>query len=139
MLRSLLQTVLVAVIAVSTAHAQYAAPAPAPAAASPGIKRTILQRVEIPGTNFETVLAVAEIAPGVNAGRHTHPGPETGTVTDGEIVLMIDGQPDKPLKLGDSYQIPAGTVHDVKTVGGAAKVVAAYMVPKGMPLAAPAK
>ena len=115
-----------------------AAQQPAPAA-SPGIKRTLLQKVEVPGTNYETILGVAEIAPGMNAGRHTHPGPETGTVTEGEVVLMIDGQPDKTLKAGDSYQIPAGTVHDVRTVGGPAKVVAVYMVPKGMALASPAK
>lgn len=33
-----------------------------PAAQPAGIKRTILQRVEIPGTSYETVLGVAEIA-----------------------------------------------------------------------------
>ena len=60
-------------------------------------------------------------------------------MTDGEMVLMIDGQPDKAMKTGDSYQIPAGVVHDVRTVGGPAKVVAVYMVPKGMALATPAK
>ena len=60
-----------------------AAQQPAPAA-SPGIKRTILQKVEVPGTNYETILGMAEIAPGMNAGRHTHPGPETGTVTEGK-------------------------------------------------------
>ena len=52
---------------------------------------------------------------------------------------MIDGQPDKMLKIGDSYQIPAGVLHDVRTAGGPAKVVAAYMVPKGMALASSAK
>ena len=110
-------------------------PAPAPAA---GIKRTILQRVEIPGTNYETVLGIAEIAAGASSGRHTHPGPETGTVTEGEMVLMIDGQPEKTLKAGESYQIPTGVVHDVRATAGF-KVVAAYMIPKGMPLASPAK
>ena len=109
-----------------------------PPAQPPGIKRTILQRVEIPGTTYETVLGVAEIAAGVNAGRHTHPGPETGTVTEGEMILMIDGQPDKALKVGESYQIPTGVVHDVRTASGA-KVVAAYMIPKGAALATPAK
>ncbi len=78
-------------------------------AESTGIKRTLLQKVEVPGTNYETILVVAEIAPGVNAGRHTHPGPETGTVTEGEMVLMIDGQPEKTLRVGDSFQIPGGT------------------------------
>ena len=109
-----------------------------PAAQPAGIKRTILQRVEIPGTSYETVLGVAEIAAGVNAGRHTHPGPETGTVTEGEMILMIEGQPDKTLKVGESYQIATGVVHDVRTAAGA-KVVAAYMIPKGAPLATPAK
>lgn len=124
----------VALLFTGTISAQQPAPA-----ASPGIKRTLLQKVEVPGTNYETILGVAEIAPGMNAGRHTHPGPETGTVTEGEMVLMIDGQSDKTLKAGDSYQIPAGIVHDVRTVGGPAKVVAVYMVPKGMALATPAK
>ncbi len=109
-----------------------------PAAQPVGIKRTILQRVEIPGTSYETVLGVAEISAGVNAGRHTHPGPETGTVTEGEMVLIVEGQPDKTLKVGESYQIPTGVVHDVRTASGV-KVVAAYMIPKGAPLAAPAK
>jgi quercetin dioxygenase-like cupin family protein len=130
-----LALLLVALFAAHSALAQQAAPAPA----SPGIKRTILQKVEVPGTNYETILGMAEIAAGGNAGRHTHPGPETGTVTEGEMVLLVDGQPDRTLKPGDSYQIPAGTIHDVKTGTGPAKVVAAYMIPKGMPLATPAK
>jgi quercetin dioxygenase-like cupin family protein len=109
-----------------------------PPAQAGGIKRTVLQRVDIPGTSYETVLGVAEIAAGINAGRHTHPGPETGTVTEGEMILLIDGQPDKTLKVGESYQIPTGVVHDVRTASGA-KVVAAYMIPKGAPLASPAK
>jgi quercetin dioxygenase-like cupin family protein len=109
-----------------------------PPAQPAGIKRTILQRVEIPGTSYETVLGVAELSAGVNSGRHTHPGPETGTVTEGEMILMIDGQPDKTLKAGESYQIPTGVVHDVRTASGM-KVVAAYMIPKGAPLATPAK
>src|SRR4051812_21825324 len=126
-----LAVALLALVFTGTVSAQQPAPA-----ASAGIKRTLLQKVEVPGTNYETNLAMAEISAGMNAGRHTHPGPETGTVTEGEMVLLIDGQPDKTLKAGDSYQIPAGAVHDVRAVGGTAKVVAVYMVPKGMALAA---
>ena len=55
------------------------------------------------------------------------------------MVLMIDDQPDRTLKAGDSYQIPVGTVHDVRTLGGPAKGIGVYMVPKGMALATPAK
>jgi len=102
-----------------------------------GIKRTILQRVDVPGAPYETVLGIAEISAGSNAGRHTHPGTEIGTVAEGEMVLLIDGQPPKTLKAGDSYQISSGTVHDVKATSGA-KVVAVYTVQKGQPLATPA-
>ena len=75
----------------------------------------------------------------MNAGRHTHPGPETGTLTDGEMVLMIDGQPDRTVKAGEPYQIPMGSIHDVRTLGGPAKGMAVYVVPKGVALATPAK
>jgi quercetin dioxygenase-like cupin family protein len=136
MFKSFAKTALVACILVGAAYAQQPAPTAAP---SPGIKRTILQKIDVPGTTYETVLGMAEIAPGMNAGRHTHPGPETGTVTEGEMVLIIEGQPDRTLKVGDSYQIAPGTIHDVRTVGGPAKVVAVYVVPKGGPLATPAK
>ena len=59
------------------------------------IKRTPLQKFDVPGTSYETVIGIAEIAPNVNIGRHTHPGPESGYMLDGEMVLLIDGQPEK--------------------------------------------
>jgi quercetin dioxygenase-like cupin family protein len=102
------------------------------------IKRTLLQKVDVPGTNYETVTAIAEIAPGASSGRHTHPGPETGYVIDGEFTLLVDGQPAKSLKAGDSYQIPATTVHDVKSSDKGMKVMAVYIVERGKPLASPA-
>jgi quercetin dioxygenase-like cupin family protein len=90
------------------------------------------------GTNYETVTAIAEIAPGASSGRHTHPGPETGYVIEGEFTLLIDGQPAKALKAGDSYQIPASAVHDVKSSDKGMKVMAVYIVERGKPLASPA-
>ena len=39
------------------------------------IKRTPLQKFDVPGTNYETVIGMAEVVPNVNIGRHTHPGP----------------------------------------------------------------
>jgi quercetin dioxygenase-like cupin family protein len=103
-----------------------------------GIKRTILQRVDVPGSNFETVTGIAELAPNVNAGRHTHPGPETGLFLEGEAVLLVDGRPPQNVKAGDSYQIAMGAVHDVKSGDKGVKVMAVYVVEKGKPLASPA-
>jgi quercetin dioxygenase-like cupin family protein len=102
------------------------------------IKRTPLQKFDVPGTNYETVIGIAEIAPNVSIGRHTHPGPESGFMLDGEMVLMVTGQPDKTVKTGESYQVPPGAIHDAKTGPNGAKVIATYVVEKGKQLASPA-
>jgi len=104
----------------------------------PPIKRIPLQRFEVPGTPFETVIGIAELAPSVAIGRHTHPGPESGYVMAGSFELLIDGQAPRLLKVGDSYQVPAGAVHDAKAGAEGAKVIATYVVQKGQPLATPA-
>src|SRR6188472_3617919 len=91
-------------------------------AQQPGIKRTPLQKVEFPD-GYNTVTAIAEVPAGGAAGRHTHPGIETGYVLEGELNLLIDGQPEKTLKPGDPYQIPAGVVHDAKAHGDKAMKV----------------
>ncbi len=107
-------------------------------AQQPGIKRTPLQKVEFPD-GYNTITAIAEVPAGGAAGRHTHPGAETGYVLEGELNLLIDGQPDKIVKAGESYQIPAGVVHDAKAHGDKSlKVLGVYVVDKTKPLASPA-
>jgi quercetin dioxygenase-like cupin family protein len=104
-----------------------------------GIKRTPLQALDFPD-GYKTVMGIAEIAPGAASGRHTHPGIETGYILDGEVLMSVDGQPDRTLKAGDSYQIPAGVPHDVKSTGTVpAKAIATYVVDASKPLASPAK
>lgn len=111
----------------------------AAAAAQDGIKRRPLQKVDFPD-GYTTVTGLAEIQPGVSAGRHTHPGIETGYVLEGETVLSIDGQGDVTMKAGDSYVIPAGVPHDAKAIGEKpVKVLGIYVIERGKPLASPAK
>jgi quercetin dioxygenase-like cupin family protein len=103
------------------------------------IKRTPLQKFDVPNTNYETVIGIAEIAPNVNVGKHTHPGPESGYLLEGDFTLLVEGQAPKALKAGESYQVPAGAVHDARTGDKGAKVIATYVVEKGKPLASPAQ
>jgi quercetin dioxygenase-like cupin family protein len=113
---------------------------PAPATqATPGIKRTIVQKVDVPGTNLETIVAVVEIAPNFKAGRHTHPGNVVGYVTEGEFFITLDGQPEKQVNAGESVLVPDGTAHDEGTREKPTKLMAVYVVEKGKPLAAPVK
>jgi mannose-6-phosphate isomerase-like protein (cupin superfamily) len=107
------------------------------AAPAQTIKRTPLQRFDVPGTNYETLIDGGWCLTSI--GRHTHPGPESGYVLEGEMVLMIEGQPDKLIKAGESYQVPPGAIHDGRAGPKGAKVVATYVVEKGKPHASPAK
>jgi len=102
------------------------------------IKRTPLQKFDVPGTNYETVIGMAEIVPNVLIGRHTHPGPESGFMLDGDMTLLVEGQPPLAVKTGESYKVPPGAVHDARTGNKGAKVIATYVVEKGKPLATPA-
>ena len=112
---------------------------PAATIQAQSIKRTPLQRFDVPGTAYETVIGIAEIAPNVSIGRHTHPGPESGYLLEGSLELLIDGEAPRLLKAGDSYKVPPRTIHDAKTGSDGAKVIATYVVEKGQPLASAAK
>jgi quercetin dioxygenase-like cupin family protein len=105
---------------------------------TPPIKRTILQKVDVPGSGYETVIGVAEIAPNVSVGRHTHPGAEAGYVLEGDLTLLVEGQAPMALKAGDSFKVPPVAVHDARTGDKGAKVIATWVVEKGKPLASPA-
>jgi quercetin dioxygenase-like cupin family protein len=113
--------------------------AAAVAQSAPPIKRIPLQKFDVPGAGYETVMGIAEIAPNVDIGKHSHPGIESGYVLEGDGILVVEGKPDRPLKAGDSYQIPAGAVHTAKSGPHGTKVLAVYVVEKGKPLATPAK
>ena len=102
-----------------------------------GIKRTPLQKIDYPD-GYTVVTAIAEVPAGSAAGRPTHPGIETGYVLEGELELVIDGKPTVVVKAGESYQIPAGVVHDAKAGDKPFKVLAIYVVDKSKPLASPA-
>jgi quercetin dioxygenase-like cupin family protein len=106
-------------------------------AQSSGIKRTPLQKIDYPD-GYTVVTAIAEVPAGGAAGRHTHPGIETGYVLEGELELVIDGKPPVMVKAGESYQIPAGVVHDAKAGDKPFKVLTIYVVDKSKPLASPA-
>jgi quercetin dioxygenase-like cupin family protein len=106
--------------------------------ASAPITRTPLQVFDVPGSGYQTHMLAVAIKPGVNAGRHRHPGIEATYILEGDLVLLVEGQPERALKAGDSFQIPAGVPHDVRIGRNGAKLVSTYVVEAGKPLASPA-
>jgi quercetin dioxygenase-like cupin family protein len=104
-----------------------------------GLTRTLVGRADVSVPGREAVVARVEVAPGAKAGRHTHPGDEISYVLEGEATLLIDGQPPRLVKAGESFVIPAGVVHDAHNDGSTpTKLVGVYVVEKGKPLASPA-
>lgn len=104
------------------------------------LKRTIMQRVDVPASAaHETVIGTVEVPPGGATGRHSHFGVEMLIMIEGEMDVLIDGEAPRHLKAGDSLAIPAGKIHDAKTVSsGAAKAAVTWVVEKGKPMATPA-
>ena len=103
------------------------------------IKRTIVQKTDVPGTNLEVIVAVVDIEPNFKSGRHTHPGNVVGYVSEGEFFITLDGQSEKQLKVGKLILVPDGAVHDEGTRDKPTKLFAVYVVEKGKPLASPFK
>jgi len=66
------------------------------------IKRTVLQKFDVPGSNYETVIAFVEIAPNGVVGRHTHPGVDSGDLQSGQPSLAAEGRAEQAAKAGDS-------------------------------------
>lgn len=106
-----------------------------------GIVWTELQKLPLASDpSKEESIGIAVIQPSAPAERHSHAENEIGYVLAGTSLLEVDGQPTRTIKAGDSFAIPAGTVHRAKPSGTVPfKVVVTYIVAKGQPLAQPAK
>jgi quercetin dioxygenase-like cupin family protein len=109
-------------------------------AQQPGVKRTDLQRHDLSAPGREAIQVIVELAPGVLAAKHTHPGEEIIYVLEGLLEYEVEGKPPVTLKAGDVLFIPAGTIHSARNVGtGNGAELATYIVEKGKPLLTPVK
>ena len=103
-----------------------------------GLKRTVLQKTELPDTKYVTVLVSVEIDPGTVVARHTHPGVESAYVLEGEAELSVQGQPARKIKAGDWFQIAPETPHSARNGDKPSRLLVTYVVDKDKPLASPA-
>jgi quercetin dioxygenase-like cupin family protein len=99
------------------------------------IERTLLQRCDAPGANYEAVYGIAEIAPNTSFAAHTHPGVEMAYLMEGSLKHSVDGRALREAKAGDSVLIPAGLPHSGRAGPNGAKILSAWIVEKGKPLA----
>lgn len=102
------------------------------------LKRTLLHRAEVPGTNYVVLQMAVEIAPGTLVPRHTHPGIESAYIIEGGGQFSMQGEPDRPVRAADSMEVPAGVPHALRNGDAATKLFVTYTVEKDKPLATPA-
>ena len=103
--------------------------------------RDIMERHDqsgVPGK--EIVTGTATLPPGSVIGYHTHPGDEAGYVIKGNLIWKTQGQPDRPLKAGDSFFNPRGAVHSLIAAPGSdgGMALSVWIVDKGKPMSTPA-
>jgi quercetin dioxygenase-like cupin family protein len=103
----------------------------------PGIKRTILQRQDDPGSpKYEAVMGVSEIPPGGTSGKHRHPGIELAYVLDGAVELVHEGKAPMTVKAGEATMNTLGGIHTATNRGTVpVKILTVYIVEKGKPMA----
>ena len=105
-----------------------------------GVKRTDLQQHDLSIPGREVIQVRVDIAPGVVAPKHTHPGEEIIYVIEGALEYELEGKPPVTLKAGDVLFVPYGVPHSAKNVGTInAAELATYIVEKGKPLVTLAK
>ena len=110
------------------------------AARQSGFTRTPLQDQPISVAGHHGVTARVEIGPGVESGRHVHPGEEFGYVLEGALQLEIDGRAPLTFRTGDVFFVPAGVAHNGRNTGSVkTTLIGTYVVESGKPLSAPAK
>ncbi|WGD55152.1 cupin domain-containing protein [Bradyrhizobium sp. CB1650] len=101
------------------------------------LKRATLQTGEFP-PGYETVMIIAQMAPGKCSGWHTHPGLESSYFLEGEVLIHFAGEPDQVVKAGQPVLIAPGLPHnDCNVSGKPFRALAHYIVEKGKPLASP--
>lgn len=104
-------------------------------APNPGLTRTTLTQGDLSVPGHESVVMRVQLAPGTQAGWHTHPGEEISYIAEGAVTLMIAGQPPRTVSAGQALIVPAGAVHNARNDGTTpAVIIAVYVVEKGKPL-----
>jgi len=104
------------------------------------IKRTVLLKTDLAGLEGqEAYLVMVEVAPGARSGKHYHPGPVIAYTLSGGGSWEAVGMPPKTLTAGSALYVQPKQVHE--DIGGPSgeKVLAVFIIPKGMPLTVPVK
>ena len=106
------------------------------AAQQPTVKRTVLRQEDLvnnPG--YAAALVRVDLPVGAREGRHQHPGTLVALVEEGTITLDYEGKPTMQYKVGDTFYVEPGKIHEgmnKRTVP--VKLIASFVFPKDKPM-----
>src|SRR5262245_11493109 len=94
-----------------------------------GSKRTVLTNTNDPGSEaYGVTMAAVEIAAASNAGKHFHNGLEITAVTEGSVVVEVQGKPAQTFKAGEAFFVDPTVPHDARNNGSApVKLIGVYV------------
>ena len=102
------------------------------AAQQPTVKRTVLKQEDLvnnPG--YAVALVRVDLPVGAREGRHQHPGTLVALVEEGTITLDYEGKPTMQYKVGDTFYVEPGKIHEGMNKGTVpVKLIASFVFPK---------
>ncbi len=102
----------------------------------PTVQRKVLLQQDLTIPGYQAVLVSVEIPVGGREGRHTHPGSVLVRVDEGALTLDYEGKPTVTYKVGESFYVEPGKVHEGINRGNTPiKAIATFIIEKGKPLA----
>jgi quercetin dioxygenase-like cupin family protein len=106
-----------------------------PAAQQPTVARKILLKADSAIPGYEEDLVAVEIPVGGREGRHTHPGSVMIYVQEGTLTFDYEGKPTATYNPGDALYVEPDKIHEGINNGKTpVKVLATFMVKKGLPM-----
>jgi len=134
------QTIRTALIALVLAAAftwatftNFAAAQTAPTA--PTVTRTVLLQRDLPIPGYTEAMVSVELPVGAREGRHMHSGTLVAYVREGALTLDYEGKPNVTYKVGDTFTVDPGKVHEGMNKGTVTtRLVATFVYEKDKPM-----
>jgi len=107
----------------------------AAAPAAPTITRTVLNQQDLAVPGYAVALVRVDLPVGSREGRHQHPGTLIAQVQEGVLTLDYEGKPTMQYKVGDTFYVEPGKVHEGMNKGTVpTKLIASFVFPKDKPM-----
>jgi quercetin dioxygenase-like cupin family protein len=104
-------------------------------AAAPTVKRTVLNQQDLSIPGYAAALVSVDLPVGAREGRHQHPGTLIAQVQQGTLTLDYEGKPTMEYKVGDTFYVEPGKIHEGMNKGTVpVKLIASFVFPKDKPM-----